>query len=77
MNKECKFLKKQSSDEGLSLETSALKLFTVGKMRFQLGWSHLIIFYDVCLFVFLKFFCNTIMLPGKCVWVVCILFNHV
>ena len=40
MNKECKFLKKQSSNDGLSLETSALKLFTAGKMRFQLGWSY-------------------------------------
>ena len=37
MNKECKFLKKQSSDDGLSLETSAFLPFTVANLRFQLS----------------------------------------
>ena len=37
MNKEGKFLKKRS-DEGKTLETSALKLFRVANLCYQLGW---------------------------------------
>ena len=37
MNKEGKFLKKRS-DEVKTLETSALKLFRVANLCYQLGW---------------------------------------
>ena len=34
---ECVFMKHATSDEGLTLETSALKLFTVANLRYQLS----------------------------------------
>ena len=34
---ECAFMKHATSDEGLTLETSALKLFTVANLRYQLS----------------------------------------
>ena len=35
---------KLHSAEGLTLETSALKLFTVANLRYQLSWSYQITF---------------------------------
>ena len=36
INKRGRFL--QNSDEGLTLETAALKLLTVANLRYQLSW---------------------------------------